>query len=231
MERTIVVIDDDLEMTTMLGTLLKRKGYNVETANDGQEGLQLVSEVQPDLVILDLMMPEMDGWEVCRRLRDISDVPVIMLTAKGVEEDMVKGLRIGADDYIVKPCSSAELHARIQAVLRRTTKEPRVVQSVDSVYSDDYLNVDLDQQTVTVQGKSVKLTPIEFKLLAYLVRNAGQVLSPQNLLTEVWGSEYAEDVDFVKLYVDYLRTKIEENPAKPRYVLSVEGKGYSFGRA
>jgi two-component system KDP operon response regulator KdpE len=230
-EPIIVAIDDDTEITFMLRSVLERQGYRVEVANSGEEGLQLVSRVQPDLVVLDLMMPQMDGWEVCRRLRDISDVPVIMLTAKSMKEDVVKGLQIGADDYIIKPFSGAELHARIQAVLRRTTKGSEVAKPVGSVYSDDYLSVDLEQQAVTVRGRQVKLTPIEFKLLAHLVRNAGEVLSPQSLLTEVLGSEYAQDVGFVKLYINYLRTKIEENPAKPKYILSIGDQGYSFGQA
>jgi two-component system KDP operon response regulator KdpE len=173
------------------------------------------------------MMPGMDGWEVCRRLRELSSVPIIMLTARNMKGDVIKGLESGADDYLTKPFSAAELEARIQAVLRRSSIQGQG-NSRALFYSNGYLTIDFDRRIVKVHGEAIDLTPTEFKLLSCLVRNEGRVLPHRYLLTEVWGPEYADEVDYVKLYVRYLRLKIEQNPADPVYIQTEWGVGYRF---
>jgi two-component system KDP operon response regulator KdpE len=226
--QTILVIDDDPDLTDMMEAQLKRKQYHVVTASSGREGLQKAYQFRPDLVLLDIMMPGMDGWEVCRRLRELSNVPIIMLTARSMKGDVVKGLEAGADDYVAKPFSAAELDARIQAVLRRSSSTGGHSSSRSSFYSNGHLSIDFDRRIVTVRGERVDLTPTEFKLLSCLVRNEGRVLPHRYLLTEVWGPEYADDVDYVKLYIRYLRLKIEDDPSDPAYILTEWGIGYRF---
>ncbi len=228
MNETILAIDDDRDLTHMLKAQLERKNYRVVMASSGREGLQKAYQVRPDLIILDIMMPGMDGWEVCRRLRELSNVPIIMLTARSMKGDVIKGLEAGADDYLTKPFSSKELDARIQAVLRRSDDENGQRGSHSSFYSNGYLSIDFDRRVVTVKGKRIELTPTEFKLLSCLVRNEGRVLPHRYLLTEVWGPEYADDVDYVKLYIRYLRLKIEEDPSNPVYIMTEWGVGYRF---
>jgi two-component system KDP operon response regulator KdpE len=227
LDQTLLVIDDDRDLSQMLKAQLERKDYRVVVAASGREGLQKAYQVRPDLVILDIMMPGMDGWEVCRRLRELSNVPIIMLTARSMKGDVVKGLESGADDYLTKPFSDTELDARIQAVLRRSNKNGRS-NTRSAFYSNGHLSIDFDRRIVTVRGERVDLTPTEFKLLACLVRNEGRVLPHRYLLTEVWGLEYADDVDYVKLYIRYLRLKIEDNPSDPVYILTEWGVGYRF---
>jgi DNA-binding response OmpR family regulator len=227
-KRIILVIDDDQDLTLMLKAQLERKNHRVVVASSGREGLQKAYQARPDLIILDIMMPGMDGWEVCRRLRELSDVPIIMLTARNMKGDVVKGLESGADDYITKPFSATELEARIQAVLRRSGNANGYGKARSSFYSNGYLTIDFDRRIVKVCGESVDLTPTEFKLLSCLVRNEGRVLPHRYLLTEVWGPEYADEVDYVKLYIRYLRLKIEENPSDPVYIQTEWGIGYRF---
>jgi two-component system KDP operon response regulator KdpE len=212
----------------MLQFQLEQRNYRVVVASNGRDGLQKAYQVRPDLVILDIMMPGMDGWEVCRRLRELSNLPIVMLTARSLKGDVVKGLEAGADDYLTKPFSAAELDARIQAVLRRSNNKNGSNNSRSSFYSNGYLSIDFDRRIVTVHGKRVDLTPTEFKLLSCLVRNEGRVLPHRYLLTEVWGPEYADEVDYVKLYIRYLRLKLEENPSDPAYILTEWGVGYRF---
>ena len=212
----------------MLKAQLERKNHRVVVASSGREGLQKAYQARPDLIILDIMMPGMDGWEVCHRLRELSDVPIIMLTARNMKGDVVKGLESGADDYMTKPFSATELEARIQAVLRRSGNANGYGKSRSSFYSNGYLTIDFDRRIVKVRGESVDLTPTEFKLLSCLVRNEGRVLPHRYLLTEVWGPEYADEVDYVKLYIRYLRLKIEENPSDPIYIQTESGVGYRF---
>jgi two-component system KDP operon response regulator KdpE len=212
----------------MLQLQLEQRNYRVVVASNGRDGLQKAYQVRPDLVILDIMMPGMDGWEVCRRLRELSNLPIVMLTARSLKGDVVKGLEAGADDYLTKPFSAAELDARIQAVLRRSNNKNGSNNSRSSFYSNGYLSIDFDRRIVTVHGKRVDLTPTEFKLLSCLVRNEGRVLPHRYLLTEVWGPEYADEVDYVKLYIRYLRLKLEENPSDPAYILTEWGVGYRF---
>jgi two-component system KDP operon response regulator KdpE len=228
LNRTILVIDDDQDLGQMLRTQLERRDYHAVVASSGREGLQKAYQVRPDLVILDIMMPGMDGFEVCRRLRELSNVPIIMLTARNMKGDVVKGLEAGADDYLTKPFSSAELDARIQAVLRRTSSKNGPNSSRSSFYSNGHLSIDFDRRIVTVRGERVDLTPTEFKLLSCLVRNEGRVLPHRYLLTEVWGPEYADEVDYVKLYIRYLRLKLEDDPSDPVYILTEWGVGYRF---
>lgn len=225
MKETILVIDDDADLAKIVQINLEREGYETVIAFSGVEGLQKAYSSQPDLVILDIMMPGMDGWTTCRRLREISDVPIIMLTARGMESDIVKGLKLGADDYIVKPFGTKELLARIHALLRRTDtstiKRP-------PIYSDGELTVDFVKRMVVVRGEQVDLTPTEFKLLSTFVQNEGRVLPHRFLLTQVWGPEYADEVNYLKLYVRYLRQKIEEDPSNPNCILTEWGVGYRF---
>lgn len=225
MKETILIIDDDADLAKIVQINLEREGFKTVIASSGVEGLQKAYSSQPDLVILDIMMPGMDGWTTCRRLREISDVPIIMLTARGMESDIVKGLELGSDDYIVKPFGTKELLARIHALLRRAdssaTKRP-------PIFSDGELTVDFAKRTVTVRGDQVDLTPTEFKLLSTFVQNEGRVLPHRFLLTQVWGPEYADEVNYLKLYVRYLRQKIEEDPSNPNYILTEWGVGYRF---
>ncbi len=225
MKETILIIDDDAALAKIVQINLEREGYRTVVASSGVEGLQKAYSNQPNLVILDIMMPGMDGWITCRRLREISDVPIIMLTARGMEADVVKGLELGADDYIVKPFGTKVLLARIHALLRRTdasaTKKP-------PIYSDGELTVDFVKRVVTVRSERVDLTPTEFKLLANFVQNEGRVLPHSYLLTQVWGPEYVDEVNYLKLYVRYLRQKIEKDPSNPEYILTEWGVGYRF---
>ncbi len=228
MQQTILVIDDDPDLRLMLKAQLERRKHRVVVASSGRDGLQKAYQARPDLVILDIMMPGMDGWEVCRRLRELSSVPIIMLTARNMQGDVVKGLESGADDYLVKPFSTAELDARIQAVLRRSGSSDGAGISRTSFYSNGYLTIDFDRRIVKVENTSIDLTPTEFKLLSCLVRNEGRVLPHRYLLTEVWGPEYADEVDYVKLYIRYLRLKLEEDPSDPIYIQTEWGIGYRF---
>jgi len=225
MGKRILVIDDDPELVKLVEYSLIREGYEVYKAYDGQEGLRKAESLQPDLVILDIMMPGVDGWKVCRRLRENSDIPILMLTAKGKEEDIVRGLDSGADDYLTKPFGIKELQARVRAILRRAAWRPPAGKPT---YSDGYLTVNLDERRVLVDGKPVKLTPTEFRLLSELVENAGRVLTYRQLLERVWGWEYMDDVDYVRIYIWRLRRRIEREPSQPQYILTEYGVGYRF---
>jgi len=225
MTATLLIIDDEPEFIRMLRIPLEGAGYRVLVALDGETGLRMLETERPDLVILDIMMPGMDGWEVCRRIRQISTVPILMLTAKGMTTDVIRGLELGADDYVAKPYEINVLLARIRALLRRT-RSPALPEQ--GVYRCGEIVLDLDQHTVTVAGQPVSLTPLEFRLLSLMMRNPGRLLTHQYLLTQVWGPEYAEDIDNLKLYIHYLRRKIEPDPRHPRYILTEWGIGYRF---
>ena len=223
----ILLIEDDVGLAEFMQYQMQREGYDVRTAHHGEEGLRLAQQWQPHLVVLDIMLPEMDGWAVCQRLRETSNVPVIFTTALGAERDVVRGLEMGADDYLIKPFGPKELIARIQAVLRRHAQpHPR-----SRVYQNGRLIVDVDRREVKVDGATVTLTPIEYKLLAYLVENEDKVLSHETLLSHVWGQEYAQDRRSLKLYIWYLRQKIEVDPARPRLIVTERGVGYRLARA
>lgn len=220
----ILIIDDNLDLLHVVAVALERIGYRVLLAADGLTGLEMFRRHNPDLVILDIMMPGISGWEVCRQLREVSNVPIIMLTILGREQDVVRGLREGADDYVAKPFSTRELVGRIQASLRRfrTVKERTEGQSI--VVGD--LVLFPTSHHVDVRGRRVKLTPIEFCLLAALVKQAGMVISHQELLDQVWGEMYNADVRQLKVYIHYLRQKLEDDPGNPRYIVSERGEGY-----
>lgn len=226
MTDTILIIDDDLTLIDLLGQSLGKAGYRVLSASNGIDGLQMLYKNHADLVILDVMMPRMDGWETCTRIREISDVPIVMLTAKDEEADALKGFQCGVDDYVTKPFSFAELTARVKAVLQRTGKASPEAQKKVYVFGD--LVVDVDNSHVTVRGKPVSLTPTEFQLLLTLAENAGRILSHEQLLSQVWGHEYVGEPGYVKRYIWYLRQKIEENPSNPEYIITERGFGYKL---
>ena len=232
MVKKILVVDDDAALVRLFDQILTGKGYEVLEASNGQEALRLFFAQKPDLVLLDIVMPEMDGWQTCSRIRELSDVPIIMLTGQQKnEDDVVRGLDYGADDYLLKPVGSKELLARVRAILRRAELPPAPDVERRVTYSDDYLTVDIAERRVMVNGKRVKLTPIEFRLLALLVENAGRILTHQQLLEKVWGWEYTDDLDYVRIYISHLRRKIEPESTKPRYIMTEPGVGYYFQKA
>ena len=225
-QRLILVVDDVPKMTRFIRMNLELEGYRVSEAIDGMEALKKVRDELPDLVLLDVMMPEMDGFETLEHIRERSSVPVIMLTVKGEEEDKVRGLELGADDYVTKPFSARELTSRIKALLRRT--EISTLMEKTLVEIDDRLSIDFQRHEAWVEGERTKLRPTEYRLLYHLVNNAGWVMSRETLLSKVWGPEYRDEIQYLRLYINYLRQKIEVNPADPRYILTERGIGYRF---
>lgn len=221
----VLIIDDDKALVELVSNTLKHEGYRVLAAYDGQSGLRQVYQHQPDLIILDINMPTMDGWVVCQRVREVSSTPIIMLTARDEPEEIVKGLDLGADDYINKPFQFSVLLARVRANLRRATTKPL---HKDMTYSDDYLTVSLDDHRVMVKGESIRLTPTEFDLLARLVDNAPRIIPYRELLEQVWGFEYIDDIDYLRVYIWHLRRKLEPNPKEPTYIVNELGVGYRF---
>ncbi len=227
----LLIIDDDTTLIKALEMYLTREGYEVHLANNGMDGLKSFYTLRPELVVLDVMMPEMDGWEACRRIRELSTVPIIMLTAKGQENDRVMGLRLGADDYVPKPFSLKELVARVEAILRRTKMQESSTSTNNVLYVTENILIDSENWEVRRDGDRVELTSTEMRLLFYLAENAGHVLSHQQLLQKVWGPEYVDNMDYTKLYIWRLRQKIEEDPKNPRYILTARGIGYRMQRA
>jgi two-component system KDP operon response regulator KdpE len=225
-EKLILIVDDEPRMVRFVRMNLELEGYLVTEAGNGMEALEKVRDDLPDLVLLDVMMPEMDGFETLQRLREISTVPVIMLTVKGEEEDRIRGLELGADDYVTKPFSPRELASRIRAVLRRAEMPSPVAKTVLQI--DDRLAIDFRQREVIVDGEHVRLRPTEYRLLYHLVNNAGWVMTHEMLLSKVWGYEYRDESGLLRLYITYLRQKIEPEPGKPRYILTERGVGYRF---
>lgn len=227
---TLLLIDDDVSLCEALRLMLVGKGFHVEMAHDAISGLQKAYAIKPDAILLDLMLPGMDGWQTCRRFREMSDVPIIMLTALDSEENVVEGLNLGADDYIVKPVTADELAARVRAVLRRVSRASSGNNNKrEPIFTQDSLVIDFDKYEVTVDGKRVDLSPTEFRLLSVLVRYKGRVLPHEFLLTEVWGPEYAGEIDYLRLYISYLRRKLEKDPNKPGLIYNEWGVGYRFG--
>jgi DNA-binding response OmpR family regulator len=225
MSEKILVIDDEEPTVQLIGMLLERRGFEVIKAYRAEEGLRKAYRYQPDLVLLDIMMPDMDGWEVCKRLREMSDVPIVFLTARGEVRDVVRGLEMGADDYIIKPYDGDELIARVRAHLRRS---PRPHMSDELVFDGGQFRINFMNREVYVRNEIKHLTPKEFNLLGVLVRNAGRVVTRTELVTQAWGEEYSDAIDSLKLYIHYLRQKIETNPAQPDYILTSRGVGYRF---
>jgi DNA-binding response OmpR family regulator len=219
----VLVAEDDADVRELVCTILRRAGHDAAEAHDGAQALRALYEVRPDLVILDVAMPELDGFEALQRIRDLSDVPVLMLTARGTEMDKVRGLRGGADDYVTKPFGRAELLARVDALLRRAPERSAAPEG----YVDGLLRVDFAQRTVEAGGRELALTPLEFRLLAAFVRHPGQVLSHDQLLELVWGDAYTTSRDQVKLYVGYLRRKLRDiTEVEP--IETVRGFGYRY---
>ena len=224
--RLILVVDDEARMVRFIQLNLEHDGFRVITAYDGREALEQVRSQLPNLILLDVMMPDLDGFDVLERIREQSAVPVIMLTAKGEEDDRVRGLELGADDYVTKPFSPRELVSRVRAVLRRTETESSVASGMIEV--DNRLKLDFNRREIWINDKIVQLRPTEYRLLYHLVQNAGWVITHEQLLTKVWGYEYRDEPHYVRLYINYLRKKLEEDPANPKYILTERGVGYRF---
>jgi DNA-binding response OmpR family regulator len=224
--KKILVVDDDPMTRHLVARVLGQEGCAVHIAQDGQEGLRQFYTLRPDLVILDVSMPRMDGWQVLNAIRQLSDVPILMLTGQIDEDNVVQGLERGADDYLCKPVSPKVLRARVRAVWRRIAQTS--VQSASSNYEDDYLTVDLTARRVLINRQAVKLSAKELGVLTYLVENAGRVLTYRQILERVWGWEYQNDTDYVRVYIAHLRQKLEPDPKEPRYLLTEHGIGYRF---
>lgn len=222
----ILVVDDERRMVGFIRLNLEQDGFEVIEAFNGTQALDRLRDSLPDLILLDVMMPDIDGFEVLRTIREISQVPVIMLTAKGEEDDKVRGLEFGADDYITKPFSPRELVSRVKAVLRRGSSFEEQEEGVIEV--DERLKINFGRREVWVNNELVKLRPTEYRLLYHLVQNAGWVLTHDQILTKVWGYEYRDEPHYVRLYINYLRKKIEEDPSNPKYILTERGVGYRF---
>lgn len=224
MNEKILAVDDEPRVVRLVTEVLGAMGYQVIAAIRGEPAIEMVALEQPDLVLLDILMPGgMDGYEVCRRIREFSDVAVIMLTAKAQESDVLRGFDAGADDYLTKPFSARELIARVKAVLRRTQRSE---ERVTAPFTCGALEINFARRTVAVQGEDVSLTRTEYALLRQLALNPNRVMLHQNLLTEVWGSEYQDDVDYLRAYIRYLRRKLEPDPSNPLYILTSPGVGY-----
>ncbi|MBC7262975.1 MAG: response regulator transcription factor [Chloroflexi bacterium] len=225
-KKLVLVVDDEPRMVRFVRMNLELEGYRVSEASNGLEAINKVREELPDLVILDVMMPDMDGFETLERIRQISSVPVIMLTVRADEEDKVRGLELGADDYVTKPFSPRELTSRVRAVLRRA-EIPAPVDKT-AIQIDEDLTVDFQRREVIVRGQRVHLRPTEYRLLYHLVNNAGWVMTHEMLLSKVWGYEYRDDTQLLRLYITYLRQKIEPDPSNPKYIFNERGVGYRF---
>jgi two-component system KDP operon response regulator KdpE len=222
----ILIVDDEARMRRFIRMNMELEGFQVIEAENGLIALDQIRKYNPDLVLMDVMMPEMDGFETLRLLREISTVPVILLTVKSDEEDKIRGLSLGADDYITKPFSPRELNSRVNAVVRRAqwpAPAPRTVLRID-----DRLSVDFNRHQVIVNDERIDLRPTEYRLLSQLIQNAGWVVPHETLLAKVWGYEYRDETHYLRLYINYLRKKIEEDPTNPKYILTERGVGYRF---
>jgi two-component system KDP operon response regulator KdpE len=222
----ILVVDDEISIQRLVGASLRQAGYQVVLAVDGEQGIRLAEQNPPNLIILDIAMPKVDGYEVCRRVREWSQVPIIMLSGKRDEEDKVTCLKLGADDYLVKPFGVQELLARVEAVLRRSRLSDLVPD--EPIFETGELQIQFPQHLVKMDGQQIKLTPVEFNLLRQLVLNRGKVLTHRMLLQQVWGPEYADEREYVRVFVNRLRRKLRDDSEAPRYIRTEPGVGYSF---
>lgn len=228
MDARVLIVEDDEELSRLLQLDLQRHHFDVTVATNGLEGLRLYQELNPDLVVLDVSLPLMDGLNVCQRIRELTSVPILMMTAHAISEhDIAEGLNRGADEYMLKPLGKIEFHARIKALLRRARLTEDVTQAITG-FNDGYLDIDLKTRRAFIGGEEVKLTPTEFKLLATFVRRPGEVLSFQQLLEIVWGAEYTSEHHYPRIYVSHLRRKIEPDPKNPTYIYNEYGVGYRF---
>jgi two-component system KDP operon response regulator KdpE len=224
MSEKILIVDDEPRVVRLVSEVLKAVGYQVIASTDGEPAIEMVALEQPNLVLLDILLPQgPDGYEVCRRIREFSEVPVIMLTAKAQETDMLHGFDVGADDYLTKPFNAKELVARVKAVLRRTQRPEEMV---TTPLTCGEIEIDFARRTIKVRGEQVSLTRTEYALLRQLALNANRVMLHQDLLAEVWGPEYRDDIDYLRAYIRYLRRKLEADPPNPRYILTSPGVGY-----
>lgn len=226
MREKVLLIEDDIEFINLTRTWLHNAGYEVFTACDGVEGMRRVFSSRPDIVLLDANIPKMDGWEVCRRIRDMSDIPVLMVTVNDQKSDRLKGFSMGADDYVAKPVDFHELIARIQAILRRSRST--TLDNKSSTFNNGDIEVDWGSRQVWVRGQRVKLSPTEFKIMSCLIKSRGWIVTHEQLLEKAWGPNYIGDKSFVKLYIRYLRQKIERDPHKPQIIMTERGVGYYF---
>lgn len=222
----ILVVEDEPRMLDFIRVSLQQRAFAVIEAYDGEEALRRIREEGPDLVLLDLYLPDVDGFDLLRRIRDMTTVPVIVVTVRDDERDKIRGLDLGADDYVTKPFSPGELAARIKAVLRRSAWAGALRTGVVTI--DERLQIDFDEREAIVDGRRMRLRPTEYRLLYHLVQNAGRTLPFETILARVWGPEYRDETQYVHLYVTYLRQKIEPDPSNPRYILTKRGVGYSF---
>jgi DNA-binding response OmpR family regulator len=223
---SVLVVDDEARIIDLIRMNLELEGFRVLEAANGYEALERLKEDLPDLIILDVMMPEMDGFETLKHIREVSTVPVMMLTVRQEEGDRIRGLDLGADDYLTKPFSPRELLSRTKALLRRSFM-PSPTRKTEIVV-DDELTIDFSKHQVWVRGEKVDLRPTEYRLLYHLVNNAGRLLTHETLLSKVWGHEYRDEAHYLRLYITYLRQKIERDPAHPKYILTERGLGYRF---
>ena len=222
----ILIVDDEPIVHRLLQHHLERAGYELLAATNGREAIELATREEPELIVMDVMMPEMDGFETLRSIREVSTVPVIMLTVRQSEHDKIRGLDLGADDYMAKPFSPAELLSRIRALLRRSFM-PAPARKTEIVVDPD-LKIDFSRREVIVRGEKVVLRPTEYRLLYHLVNNAGHLLTHETLLSKVWGREYRDEAHYLRLYITYLRQKLEQDPTHPKYILTERGIGYRF---
>jgi two-component system KDP operon response regulator KdpE len=223
-KQRLLIVDDDQRLVRLVHEVLGASGYAVLSCASGEKAVKTIAIEQPDLVLLDIMLKDLDGYQVCRRVREFSEVPIIILTAKTTERDLLTGFDAGADDYITKPFSSKELLARVRAVLMRSTRTDLSPTNSRIVCGD--LTVDLARHQVTIAGNEVHLTATEYNLLYQLSTHLNQVLLHEQLLTEVWGPEYRDDVDYLRSYIHYLRKKLERDPANPELIINIQGVGY-----
>src|SRR6266498_3474798 len=230
--KKVLIIDDDEGLVQLVSMIFKKDGAQVLTAADGLDGIGKFFLHYPDLTVLDVMMPGNTGFDVCQRIRQVSDAPVIMLTALNKEQEMLQGLAAGADDFLSKPFNPEILLARARTVLRRTQRsnghDGHNENATPFSYNDGYLSIDIERHEVLIHGKRIKLTPIEFRLLVYLSRNGGKLLTFEKILSNVWGNEYKGSMEHVHVYISHLRRKIEEDTKNPRYIMTVHGIGYIF---
>jgi DNA-binding response OmpR family regulator len=246
-DQKVLIIDDDADLRQLASLIFKKAGAQVITAHDGLDGLSKYFMHHPNLIILDVMMPGSNGFDVCQRIRQVSDDPLIMLTALNQEQDILQGLAAGADDFVSKPFNPEILLARAQTVLRRSLRanghnghngnnghngynghNGHNGSSASFSYNDSYLSIDIEKHEVLIHGKRIKLTPVEFRLLVYLARNAGKLLTFEKILVNVWGNEYLGSMEHVHVYISHLRKKVEEDARNPRYIMTIHGMGYIF---
>ena len=224
--KRILVVDDEERIVRFIRLNLEQDGFQVEEAFNGKDALDKLRQTLPDLILLDVMLPDIEGFDVLAMIRENHEVPIIMLTAKTEEDDRVRGLELGADDYVTKPFSPRELVSRVRAVLRRTDSQRANISNAIEV--DERRKLDVDRREVWVAGELVKLRPTEYRLLYHLVQNAGWVVTHDQILAKVWGYEYRDEPHYVRLYINYLRQKLEQDPANPKYILTERGVGYRF---